>query len=181
MTSVPCCPLNTLSIYNTHDNQVHTIKWDTVIVLHGLQCICLIFKVNICSSFTATGSVIVNRCFLQCPKFWKQLLWRRTKRSIMFRALKSKQCGFPKSWMIYLDIRVRDSKVQIGNQQLPTSFRCNDSCCTWASTSILMLLKHVMLPFVWQLSGLRGATEENSISIRLHVERHILRPDQDKY
>lgn len=41
----------------------HTIKRDAIILLHGFDCICLVLKMNICCSFTATWPVIVNGCF----------------------------------------------------------------------------------------------------------------------
>lgn len=79
------------------ENWVFTIKWDATVVLHGLDCICLTLKVNICSSFTATRSVVVYRCFPQRPKFCKQLLWRKAEFPVMFRTPWCKQSGF--TWL----------------------------------------------------------------------------------
>lgn len=74
----------------------------------------------------------------------------------------------------YLNVCVRDSKVEIGDEELPSSFHTSSSA-TPSSTieAAEAVVKHVMLPFIWKLFRLQQTKENAPADFRIPLPLSI--------
>lgn len=74
----------------------------------------------------------------------------------------------------YLNVGVWDSKVEIGDEELPSSFHTSSSA-TPSSTieAAEAVVKHVMLPFIWKLFRLQQTKENAPADFRIPLPLSI--------
>lgn len=69
-------------------------------------------------------------------------------------------------WFKYLNVCIRHTKVQIGDEELPSSFHASSSSAS-AIEAAEAVVKHVVLPLIWDLFRLQQMRENAPADFRI--------------